>query len=55
MEFTLEELYTKRKDRLRVPFDYCTPSVRVTTETVECTDKNGNPNPSAGYDHSTKF
>ena len=31
-------------DILRVPFDYCTPSVRVTTETVECTDKNGNSN-----------
>ncbi len=27
-----------------MPFDYCTPSVRVTTETVGCTDKNGNPN-----------
>ncbi len=31
-------------DILRVPFDYCTPSVHVTTKTVECTDKNGNPN-----------
>lgn len=31
-------------DILRVPFDYCTPSVRITTETVECRDKDGNPN-----------
>ena len=31
-------------DILRVPFDYCKPSVRVVTETVECVDKNGNPN-----------
>ena len=31
-------------DILRVPFDYCTPSVMVTTETVECRDKDGNPN-----------
>jgi ATP-dependent DNA helicase RecG len=31
-------------DILRVPFDYCKPSIRVTTETVECIDKDGNPN-----------
>ena len=31
-------------DILRVPFDYCTPSVRVTTETIDCTDKSGKPN-----------
>lgn len=31
-------------DILRVPFDYCTPSVRVATETVECEDKYGKPN-----------
>lgn len=31
-------------DILRVPFDYCKPSVRVTTETVECVDKDGKPN-----------
>lgn len=31
-------------DILRVPFDYCKPSVRVMTETVECIDKDGNPN-----------
>lgn len=31
-------------DILRVPFDYCKPSIRVMTETVECIDKDGNPN-----------
>lgn len=29
---------------LRVPFDFCRPSVLVETETLECTDKNGKPN-----------
>lgn len=29
---------------LRVPFDFCRPSVLVETETVECTDKFGRPN-----------
>lgn len=29
---------------MRVPFDYCKPSIRVMTETVECIDKDGNPN-----------
>ena len=29
---------------LRVPFDYCRPSVRVETEVVECIDQNGRPN-----------
>ena len=39
------DAYTNNiNDILRVPFDYCTPSVRVVTETVECRDKNGNPN-----------
>lgn len=31
-------------DILRVPFDYCKPSIRVTTETVDCIDKDGNTN-----------
>ena len=31
-------------DILRVPFDYCKPSIRVMTETVECIDKDGKPN-----------
>lgn len=31
-------------DILRVPFDYCKPSVRVITETLECTDSKGCPN-----------
>ncbi len=29
---------------LRVPFDYCRPSIRVTTEIVGCIDKNGKQN-----------
>ena len=40
----IDNYHNNVNDILRVPFDYCTPSVRVTTETVECTDKNGNPN-----------
>ncbi len=31
-------------DILRVPFNYCKPSIRVMTETVECVDKDGKPN-----------
>lgn len=31
-------------DILRVPFDYCKPSIRVTTETIDCVDYIGNPN-----------
>ncbi len=31
-------------DILRVPFDFCRPSVLIETETLECTDKNGKPN-----------
>lgn len=39
------DAYTNNiNDILRVPFDYCNPSVRVTTETIECKDKDGNPN-----------
>ena len=40
----IDDYHNNVNDILRVPFDYCTPSVRVTTETVECTDKNDNPN-----------
>lgn len=29
---------------LRVPFDYCVPSVSVEISTLDCTDMNGNPN-----------
>lgn len=44
-EITGIDAYTNNiNDILRVPFDYCNPSVRVTTETVECKDKDGNPN-----------
>lgn len=40
----IDDYHNNINDILRVPFDYCTPSVRVTTETVDCIDKNGNPN-----------
>lgn len=44
-EITGIDAYTNNiNDILRVPFDYCNPSVRVTTETVECKDKDGNLN-----------
>lgn len=36
------DAYTNNiNDILRVPFDYCNPSVRVMTETVECEDRDG--------------
>lgn len=36
------DAYTNNiNDILRVPFDYCKPSVRVMTETVECEDRDG--------------
>ncbi len=31
-------------DILRVSFDYCKPSIRITTETIDCIDYNGNLN-----------
>ncbi len=34
----------KVNELLRVPFDYCVPSVNVDKEEVECIDVNGNPN-----------
>ncbi len=40
----IDNYHNNVNDILRVPYDYCTPSVRVTTETIACTDKNGNPN-----------
>lgn len=40
----IDEYQNNVNDILRVPFDYCTPSVRVTTETIECTDKDGKTN-----------
>lgn len=43
--FTGIDDYTENvNDILRVPYDYCKPSVQVEFETVECIDKNGNPN-----------
>lgn len=39
------DAYTQQVNEiLRVPFDFCKPSVLVETETIECVDKNGNPN-----------
>ncbi len=39
-EITGIDAYTERvNDILRVPFDYCNPSIRVTIDKVECTDK----------------
>ena len=39
------DTYTNNiNDILRVPFDYCTPSVKVMFGTVECKDKDGKPN-----------
>lgn len=40
----IDDYHNNVNDILRVPFDYCTPSVRVTTETIDCVDKNGHPN-----------
>ena len=40
----IDDYHNNVNDILRVPFDYCTPSVRVDTETIECIDKNGNSN-----------
>ena len=37
--------YTKNVNEiLRVPFDFCKPSVLVETETIDCIDVNGKPN-----------
>lgn len=44
-EITGIDDYTKNvNDILRVPFDYCKPSVFVETEIVECMDNQGQPN-----------
>jgi len=44
-EITGIDSYTdKVNEILRVPFDFCRPSVLIETETLECIDKNGNPN-----------
>lgn len=44
-EITGIDGYTENvNDILRVPFDYCKPSVKVETETIECLDKDGNKN-----------
>lgn len=44
-EITGIDAYTDNiNDILRVPFDYCHPTVRVTTQILTCIDKDGNPN-----------
>lgn len=40
----IDDYQNNVNDILRVPFDYCKPSIRVMTETVECVDKDGKPN-----------
>ncbi len=44
-EITGIDGYTENVNEiLRVPFDFCKPSVLIETETLECIDKNGKPN-----------
>lgn len=44
-EITGIDDYTQNVNEiLRVPFDFCKPSVLVETETVDCIDVNGKPN-----------
>ena len=44
-EITGIDDYTQNVNEiLRVPFDFCRPSVLIETETLECMDKNGKPN-----------
>ncbi len=40
----IDEYQDNVNDILRVPFDFCKPSVSVVTQIVDCVDKNGNPN-----------
>ena len=40
----IDDYQNNVNDILRVPFDYCKPSVRVMTETVDCIDKDGKAN-----------
>lgn len=40
----IDDYQNNINDILRVPFDYCKPSIRVTTETIECIDKDGKSN-----------
>ena len=37
----IDDYQNNVNDILRVPFDYCKPSIRVSTETVKCIDKKG--------------
>lgn len=39
---------------LRVPFDFCNPSVRVRCEYLPCTDYEGRKEPHPAYTHSCK-
>ena len=40
----IDQCPDKLNDLLRVPFDFCNPSVPVSCSYVSCTDQNGNPN-----------
>lgn len=40
----IDDYQNNINDILRVPFDYCKPSIRITTETIDCVDKDGKPN-----------
>ncbi|GAB6975940.1 RNA-binding domain-containing protein [Prevotella falsenii] len=40
----VDQYTEKRNELLRVPLDFCNPSVPITSELLPCTDKNGNEN-----------
>ena len=40
----VEQYTEKLNELLRVPLDFCNPSVPITSELLPCTDKNGNEN-----------
>ena len=40
----IDEYQDSVNDILKVPFDFCKPSISVVTQMVDCVDKNGNPN-----------
>lgn len=40
----IDDYEAKVNELLRVPFDYCVPTVSVDTEVLDCIDVSGNPN-----------
>lgn len=40
----IDDYQNNINELLRVPFDFCKPSIRITTETIDCTDHKGNAN-----------